>query len=243
MSQIVSAENISYSYNKKTNVLEDVSFQIENNDFIGLIGPNGGGKSTMLKIILGLIKSDKGNLTVFGKEPRKANDKIGYVPQYASIDLNYPITVFEVVMSGLLGKKTVGSRFQSQEKQRAEEVLAKMKLNDLKDQVIGDLSGGQRQRVLLSRALVRDPELLLLDEPTNNVDQESGSDLYQLLKELNKKIAIVIVSHDFSMISKYINKVFCLNKKMICNDADKITGDCGLSDFKHVHHGGDCIIH
>ena len=144
MSQIVSAENISYSYNKKTNVLEEVSFQIENNDFIGLIGPNGGGKSTMIKIILGLIRPDQGKLTVFGEEPRKSNDKIGYVPQYASIDLNYPITVFEVVMSGLLGKKTVGSRFQLSEKRKAEEVLAKMKLNDLKDQAIGDLSGGQR---------------------------------------------------------------------------------------------------
>lgn len=244
MSAIISAENLSFSYNKKINVLENVSFQVEKNDFIGLIGPNGGGKSTLLKIILGLIKADQGQLEVFGQSPKKARDKIGYVPQYATIDLDYPISVFEVVMSGLLGNKAMGSRTNRNDKKKVTNVLKEMNLATLKDRSIGDLSGGQRQRVFLSRALVRDPELLLLDEPTNNVDQTSGSDLYKLLSELNQKITIIIVSHDFSVISKYINRIFCLNQKMVCNDADSgVCEDCSKSEFRHVHHNEKCIIH
>jgi zinc transport system ATP-binding protein len=243
MKTIIAAQNITYSYNKKSDVLEDVSFMVAQNDFIGLIGPNGGGKSTLLKIILGLIKSDQGNMKVFGQAPSKARDRIGYVPQYSRIDLDYPITVKEVVRSGLLGRKRIGSRFSAEESRKVQDILDGMKLSDLRDRSIGDLSGGQRQRVLLARALVREPELLLLDEPTNNVDQESGNDLYELLAVLNRKMTIIIVSHDFSTVSKYVNKIFCLNKKIICNDADKITGECSADDFKHIHHGKDCIIH
>jgi zinc transport system ATP-binding protein len=242
MNQIIQAKNISYSYNKKTDVLSGVSFIVDEKDFIGLIGPNGGGKSTLLKIILGLLTPDKGSIKVFGKNPADARNRIGYVPQYSQIDLNYPISVWEVVISGLLGRKTIGSRFNEKDNAKTTEALEKMKLFNLKDKPIGELSGGQRQRVLLSRALVRNPELLLLDEPTNNVDQESGSDLYKLLNELNSNVTVMIVSHDVGTISKYINKVFCLNKKMICNKADKVTGDCFTSDFKHMHHKSECIV-
>jgi len=242
MKPIISANNISFSYNKQTDVLQNVSFDVAQKDFIGLIGPNGGGKSTLLKIILGLIIPDQGQIEVFGKAPKLTRDKIGYVPQYSKIDLNYPISVWEVVMSGLLGRKKLGTRFNNQDKNKTSQILAKMKLTNLKNRAIGELSGGQRQRVLLARALVRNPELLLLDEPTNNVDIASENNLYKLLAELNQKIAIIIVSHDVSTVSKYVNKIFCLNKKMICNDARKVTGSCQASDFKHVHHGKECVI-
>lgn len=244
MSNIISAKNLNFSYNQRVNVLEDVSFTVNEKDFIGLIGPNGGGKSTLIKIILGLLTPDQGQLEVFGQNPEKARDKIGYVPQYANIDLDYPISVFEVVMSGLLGHKKIASRTTKNEKNKVEEVLEKMKLGPLKNRSIGDLSGGQRQRVFLSRALVRSPKLLLLDEPTNNIDQESGSGLYQILNELNQKITIIIVSHDISVISKYINRIFCLNGRIVCDDANCSTcEDCSDSDFKHVHHDKNCIIH
>jgi len=242
MSSIIQGKQISYSYNKKIDVLSDINFNVYEKDFVGLIGPNGGGKSTLLKIILGLLVPDKGSIRVFGGKPTKARNKIGYVPQYSQIDLNYPISVWEIVISGLLGRKTIGSSFNEKDKAKTSKILRQMKLMDLKDTSVGELSGGQRQRVLLSRALVRNPKLLLLDEPTNNVDQESGKDLYKLLHDLNKSIAIILVSHDTGTISKYINKVFCLNRKMICNKADKVTGGCFATDFKHVHHKNDCIV-
>lgn len=245
MKTIISAEKITYSYlhNNKANVLSDISFQVYEKDFIGLIGPNGGGKSTLLKIILGLLTPDKGKIHVFEKRPEKARHEIGYVPQYSQIDLNYPISVQEVVASGLLGKKRIGSRFTDREKKSVLDILEKMKLSDLRERAIGELSGGQRQRVLLARALVRDPKLLLLDEPTNNVDKESGDDLYELLNELNKEITIIIVSHDIGVVSKHVNRIFCLNKEIVCNKAEKITEECSYSQFRHVHHDKDCIIH
>ena len=245
MQTVITANGIDYSYTQSaaTNVLSEVSFDIYERDFIGLIGPNGGGKSTLLKIILGLLQPDKGRISVFDTHPEKARNDIGYVPQYSQIDLNYPISVWEVVMSGLLGQKRIGSFFTDREKQQAAKILKKMKLSRLKDRPIGDLSGGQRQRVLLARSLVRNPKLLLLDEPTNNVDRESGDDLYQFLAELNKEMTIVIVSHDFNTVSKYVNRIFCLNQKIVCNKADEVTEECCSADFKHVHHDKDCIIH
>jgi len=242
MNVIIQGKNISYSYNKIADVLSDISFNVNEKDFIGLIGPNGGGKSTLLKIILGLLIPDKGSIRIFGKKPKYVRDKIGYVPQYSQIDLNYPISVWEIVISGLLGRKKIGSRFNEKDKAKTFKILEKMKLLDLMETPVGQLSGGQRQRVLVARALVRNPKLLLLDEPTNNVDQESGSDLYKLLHNLNKNIAIMIVSHDVSTVSKYVNKIFCLNIEMVCHSADKITGKCHISDFKHIHHKNKCIV-
>ncbi len=245
MDTVIEAKNIDYSYVHKSgaNALSDVSFDVHEKDFVGLIGPNGGGKSTLLKIVLGLISPDRGKIRVFGKDPKKARKDIGYVPQYSQIDLSYPISVWEVVMCGLLGKKRIGSFLTDEEKKNTTDILKKMRLLSVKDRAIGDLSGGQRQRVLLARSLIRKPKLLLLDEPTNSVDRESGDDLYKFLDELNKEMTIIIVSHDFNIVSKHVNRIFCLNQKLLCHRADEITEECSFSDLKHVHHDKNCIIH
>jgi len=242
MDLVIQGQNISYSYNRIIDVLLDISFDVYEKDFVALIGPNGGGKSTLLKIILGLLIPDKGTIHVFGKKPKYTRNKVGYVPQYSQIDLNYPISVWEIVISGLLGRKSIGSHFNEKDRDKTSKILEKMDLTDLKETPVGELSGGQRQRVLVARALVRNPKLLLLDEPTNNIDPESGSNLYKFLHELNKDMTIIIVSHDIGTVSKYVNNVFCLNKTIVCNKADKITGECFASDFKHVHHKNDCIV-
>lgn len=242
MEQILKFQDINFSYSEQNQVLQDISFEVNQNDFVGLIGPNGGGKTTLLKIILGILKPDSGKIEVFGNGCKMARYKIGYVPQYSQIDLNYPITAWEVVMIGFLGNKKIGSSFNKPEKLKAEQVLKDLKLTDLKQKTIGELSGGQRQRIMIARALVRNPELLILDEPTNNVDQESGRDLYELLRELNKKMAIIIVSHDIDVVSRHVNKIFCLNKRIVCNKAEEVTTDYGDKKLKKVHHKHDWTL-
>lgn len=243
MKTIVKANEINFSYTKESVVLTDINFEVFENDYIGIVGPNGGGKSTLLKIILGLLEPVQGKISVFGLNPKKARDKIGYVPQYSKIDLDYPISAWDVVMSGFLGKKRIGSPFTKNEENTAKKVLTDLRLFQLKDKAIGELSGGQRQRIMIARALVCDPKLLLLDEPTNSVDEKSGRDLYELLHELNNNMTIIMVSHDIDMISRHVKRIFCLNNKIICNDAEGITIGEASDDLKKIVHSPKCIIH
>lgn len=243
MDIIIKADKINFSYNNQNKVLTDVSFEVYKNDFIGLIGPNGGGKSTLLKIILGLLVPDSGSIIVFEGNIKNARDKIGYVPQYSKIDLDYPISSWEVVLSGLLGKKKLGSSYTKKEKNKATKVLKDLNISHLKDRPIGQLSGGQRQRIMIARALVREPKLLLLDEPTKSVDEKGGSDLYDLLKVLNKEMAIFTVSHDVYIISQHVKRIFCLNNKIICNDSDSITKGDANENMKKILHSNKCVIH
>ena len=242
MERIVKARKINFSYRDGNIVLDDINFAIEPKDFIGLIGPNGGGKSTLLKIILGLLKPSSGGIEVFGKKPEGARGKIGYVPQFSKIDLDYPINAREVVLTGRLGFKRFGRRYNKNDKMISREVMGRLNIWELRKKSIGELSGGQRQRVLVARALVREPKLLLLDEPTSNIDIESGLDLYDLLNELNQQMAIVVVSHDYSMISSYINKVFCLNKEISCNDLADLSSKEKGEKLRLIHHEGACPI-
>jgi zinc transport system ATP-binding protein len=243
MQSIIQADNINFSYNKQAPVLTDVSFDVFDKDYVGIIGPNGGGKSTLIKIILGLLTPDRGTITVFGTDCVTARDKIGYVPQYSRIDLDYPISAWDVVLSGFLGNQRIGTSLSAQEKEKAQKVLEDLKLTHLKDHAIGELSGGQRQRIMIARALVRDPELLLLDEPTNNVDESSGRDLYELLHVLNERMAIVTVSHDIEMISRHVKRICCLNTKMVCHDAATITDGDASENITQILHSETCVIH
>ena len=217
---IVEVKNVSFNY-EGISVLEDVNITIEKNDFLALIGPNGGGKTTLLKLILGLIKPSQGSITVFGASPKQGRRNIGYLPQLFTFDFYFPISVIEVVLMGRLKEKGLGKRFTKSDTDSGMAALAKVGLEELKNRAFGNLSGGQRQRVLIARALTTEPKLLLLDEPVSSIDTKWQQSFYELLHELNKKIAIVLVTHDIGVISTYIDKIACVNKRLYYHGSKK----------------------
>ncbi len=198
-------------------ILKDVTIEIPENEFLGIIGPNGGGKTTLLKVILGLIKPISGEVTIMGKPLKDSKNLIGYVPQYNSFEKDFPISVFDVVKTGTIGKKNDNINVE------VSNTLKLVEMYDYKNRLINELSGGQKQRVLIARALVSKPKILLLDEPTASVDTKSGRTFYELLKELNKNITIVLVSHDIGVLSQYVNKIACLNKNLVYHDSKEIS--------------------
>ncbi len=208
--EILKISNVSFSYNK-TELLKNINFSIYEDDFLGIIGPNGGGKTTLLKLILGLLKPKTGKITIFGKSPVKNREKVGYLSQFKDVDFDFPITAFEIVMLSRVGKNLI-KRYNDRDKQAAEKALKKLKIWDLRSKKLNELSGGEKQRVFVARALANDPKILILDEPTANLDMHIQRELYEILKELNKKIAIVIVDHDLGMLAKYSKEVVCVNK-------------------------------
>jgi len=221
---IVEVDHINFAYDGNL-VLEDISLTVEEGDFLGVVGPNGSGKTTLLKIILGLIHPTRGKVRVFGESPERGRHFIGYVPQHANLDASFPISVTDVVLIGRLGQAPVLGRYRKTDRQAAEEAMHEAEVYDLRNRRFGKLSGGQQQRVLMARALVGQPELLLLDEPTASIDGRVEQDIYHLLKKLNEKVTIMLVSHDLGFISTYVNRVACVNRRLVCNPTEKITGD------------------
>lgn len=219
MKPLVKIENLTCGYDKIP-VLEKVSLEVNERDFLGVIGPNGGGKTTLLKAILGLIKPMKGTIN-FGHDLQGRKKPIGYLPQVRHIDKKFPITVFDVVLSGSImnGK----NRPKAEERMKAEELLAEMGILDIRHKAIGELSGGQMQRVFLCRALLSDPKLLILDEPDTFVDNRFEGELYEKLQALNKEIAIILVSHDVGTISTYVKTIACVNKSLHYHPSNIIT--------------------
>ena len=224
INSVIEVSNLCFAYEKQK-VLEDINFKIEKNDFLTIIGPNGGGKSTLLKLILGIHSLQEGSIKIFNKQHLGQIHNVGYVPQNTNVNLNFPITVTEVVMMGQnnLSKRLFG--YKKEEKQRAHEVLKKVGMLDFAQNKISNLSGGQRQRVLIARALFSNPKLLLLDEPTSNIDINGCEQIYSTLEELNKEITVVVVSHDISVILKYASKAFYINKKLTYHDLRKMKNE------------------
>ena len=225
---IISIKDLSFTYANDL-VLDNISLDINDKDFLAIIGPNGGGKSTLLKLILGVNKLKTGSIKVFDNKPSVNLENIGYVPQNTNINTNFPISVLDVVLMGHIKDKTTKSKqswykkifnisYEKSEIACARGALAQVGMQDFANSKIGSLSGGQRQRVMIARSLCTHPKILLLDEPTASIDVEGQKKIYELLKELNKTITIVVVSHDISVILNYASKVAHINKTLTYHD-------------------------
>lgn len=213
MKPFLSLENVSFGY-QGTKILQHITFDVKAGEFIGIIGPNGGGKTTLLKLILGFLKPATGKIFIEGKSPTASRRAIAYVPQTARFDKEFPISVLEVVLGGRLFDLPWYGKFKQEDKDKALNALKKVGLSRFAHRAFGTLSGGQAQRVLIARALASEPKLLLLDEPTASVDSESEAEIYALLKEL-KGITILMVTHDLNAIINDVQRIICVQNKAI----------------------------
>ncbi len=218
-SPILSVANLCFGYGP-LEVLCEVTFAVEKGDYVGLVGPNGSGKTTVIKIILGLMPAGNGTVSLFGTDPSAFRDrhKIGYLPQkLTNFNPYFPATVKEIVSLGLFSRKRFPKRILKGDAKMIDEAMTLTGVIDIKDALIGELSGGQQQRVLVARAIVNKPELLILDEPTTALDPEARENFFQVLRELNlsKKVTIILVTHDIASIGKYASKLLYLDKKII----------------------------
>ncbi|MFP4168984.1 MAG: metal ABC transporter ATP-binding protein [Desulfonatronovibrionaceae bacterium] len=231
----VELDKVSFAYDESP-VLKDISLRVENRDFLAMIGPNGGGKTTLLKIILGLLKPDQGRVAVFGSAPKRSASRIGYVPQHSNIRTEFPITVEQVVMLGMRKCRKKEVFFPREKREAARSALVRSGIEEkFFHRRMDRLSGGQRQRVFIARALADDPELLVFDEPTSNIDPEGRFCFFELLGTLHRELTIIVVSHDLSITALDINSIACVNKRLIHARGREITEDM-LSLLYGVHH-------
>ena len=210
---LIQLTNLSAAYDGKT-VLHDVNLTVYEHDFLGIIGPNGGGKTTLVKLILGLLKPTTGHLRFFQDGKEVPAIPMGYLPQYNHIDRKFPISVYEVVLSGLHSQKSLFHRYTAQQHEAVRRVIARMGLEGLEQRAIGQLSGGQLQRALLGRALVSNPQAVILDEPNTYIDKRYEAKLYSLLEEINRDCAILLVSHDIGTVLQNVKTIACVNEEL-----------------------------
>lgn len=227
---IFDVKNLNFQVNGQQ-ILSHVSLEVFNGQYIALIGPNGGGKTTLVRLLLGLEKPSSGEIKLFGKSIQSFKEwgKIGYVPQRAShVDENFPATVEDIVNMGRISKRTLFSRANQEDRDAVKDAMIKMDVLDLKDKMVGKLSGGQRQRVMVARALASNPEILILDEPNTGVDMVSQKRFYALLAKLNKEenITILFITHDVGVIADDIGRLFTVNQKVVVCDNPKETLGC-----------------
>jgi zinc transport system ATP-binding protein len=247
---VIEVDALQFRYNGNP-ILENVNLKVDRGEFLGIIGPNGGGKSTLLKLILGLLSPDQGVIKVLGTTALHARRRMGYCPQYGSFERGFPITVSEAVHHARLKGWRTFQRFNDNDHAIVARALADMGLDGKEHMPIADLSGGQLQRVLIARALACEPEILLLDEPVAHVDPPGGAGLFDKLKELSDRMTILVVSHDIGFISSYVNRVACVNHTLDCHYTADITGEVmdrlygnhvKIIDHHHGHKGHDPSI-
>ncbi len=236
--KILELDSITAGYNDKI-VLRGVGLTVYEQDFIGIIGANGSGKTTLLKVILGLVAPMRGSVNYNFNAGGSSLKYIGYMPQASMFDKKFPITVRNVVLSGLTARTGLFRHFSREQRERASAIMERMGVHHLGPRAIGDLSGGQMQRVFLARALVSSPKLLVLDEPNTYVDKNFETSFYEILKELNKEIAILLVSHDVGMISSYVKTIACICGDLHYHDSNELTQelldsyDCPIDLITH----------
>lgn len=225
-------------------ILEQINLRVMEGDVFAILGPNGGGKTTLLKVILGLIPPDRGTVRICKKPVEDARHMIGYVPQLRTFDFDFPISVRGMVLSGLLGRKNgiIPKRYSDEDYRSADAALSTMGILHLADRAIRDLSGGERQRVVIARALAGNPQVLLLDEPTVFVDAPTETRFYDILAGLAKTMTIVLVTHDIGVVVSHVTKVGCLNRRLYTHDSKELTGDliqsayaCPVDIIAHGH--------
>ncbi|MEA3418200.1 MAG: metal ABC transporter ATP-binding protein [Campylobacterota bacterium] len=247
---VIRVEDLNYRVGDQQ-ILSNISFSVEQGEYVALLGPNGGGKTTLVKILLGLLTPTSGRIEIFGVERKrfKSWSKIGYVPQNVSLfDSNFPLSVYETVSLGLAGKKRWFSLLNSKERMQIEEAIKTALISDLREKNLSELSGGQRQRVMIARALVSQPEILILDEPSTGVDIASQRKFYQFLKALNKNrnLTIIFITHDLGVIADDVTHVLAVNQKLVfsgtaeemlnCEAVSEVYGT--KSHVIHHHCGG-----
>ncbi|MCW7752545.1 ABC transporter ATP-binding protein [Desulfobotulus sp. H1] len=236
---------VHFSYDNGAPVLEDVSFTIGPRELVAMVGPNGGGKTTLLKLITGMLHPSSGTVRIFSKNPEYARPRVGYMPQYLHFDPVFPITVREVVLMGRLGRRGIRGFFGWPDKKdrfHTMECLAHVEMEHLADRPFSALSGGQRQRVMIARALACEPELLLLDEPTANVDAQTETRFMALLEQLSHDISVLMVSHDMGFVSALVKSVICVNRRVVIHPTTELTGtaiqeiyNCSMQMVRHDH--------
>lgn len=248
---IVEVENVSFSYTNKQDdeVLSNVNLKIHQGNYLGIIGPNGGGKTTLLKLMLGLLKLSSGSIKIFGQDVGQFKDwsKIGYIPQkVTNFDTNFPATVSEVVAMGRYAKRGMLHQPNQEDTDQVKKAISEVSMQDFADRLIGQLSGGQQQKAFIARALVSEPEIIFLDEPTTGIDQKAQEDFYNLLRSLNKDkgITLVVVSHDIDVVAQEVTEIAFINKTLIYDGSPQKFNPGKFADFygrgvqfiKHTHH-------
>lgn len=240
MNEVIRLEGVTAGYRRGSPVIENVDLTVGKSDFLAVIGPNGGGKTTLLKVILGLLTPWEGSAAVLGGSPEKTCPAIGYVPQVIP-DESFPITVIDVVLMGRLKNSGLFGRFTRRDREIAEMNLERLEVRDLIDLDMNSLSGGQKQRVLIARALAGDPELLLLDEPVASVDHDTQKSFFNLLAELNSTITVVLVTHDVGAVSAHVKNIACINRTLISHgdtlSSESVAKAYGCP-FELISHGG-----
>ena len=239
---VVSISGLDFAYNSSP-ILQNVNLEIAARDSLCIVGPNGGGKTTLLKLILGLLQPTRGRITVLGERPEKARLRVGYVPQYARYDPLFPVTVLDVVLMGRLNRLVVG-RYTREDHEAARAALAEMGLAALERRLFAEISGGQRQRTLIARALAASGELLVLDEPTANIDAPSEEHLFEVLKKLNERLTVMLVTHDVGFASKFFKSIACVNRQVVIHPTSELTGELIRNmyggDIRMIRHDHRC---
>ena len=243
---VIDLKDVCFAYQNGTPVIENANLQIMPGESGCIVGPNGGGKSTLLKILLGLLPVDRGSVRIFGKSPVEARRRVGYMPQYHQLDAAFPVSVLEVVLMGRVSARTLFG-FKKADKDFARSVLDELGIADLEQRSFAGLSGGQRQRVLIARALAGEPELLLLDEPTANIDPGAEEQFYLILEKLRKRMTVVTVSHDLGFVHRETDLVICVNKQVVIHKPAEFTAETANEIYHHdmslIKHDHSCFCH